>query len=370
MKVHPWMIQYGWRKLKGLFSPSPAGPVHLFFSICDHYEPLWNNANIETGLTRVQRWLNEYPKIAKRFRDFSGNPPKYTFFYPEEEYREEYLCLLEDICRRGYGEVEIHLHHDNDTSAELRTKLMRFKDTLANKHGLLSRHRETGEISYGFIHGNWALDNSSPDGKWCGVNDEISILEETGCYADFSMPSAPHRTQTTKINSVYYAIDDPLKPKSHDSGSDARAGKTDQQGLLMVQGPLMFNWRGRKWGILPRIENGSIGCTDPVSPDRMRLWRGADVHVKDRENYIFIKLHTHGCQERNSNYLLSQGGLEKLFSLLQEHCNDNRKYRLHYVSARESVNIIRALEDNYGIEDFGKMKDYLFKRITDSFTET
>ncbi len=95
-----------------------------------------------------------------------------------------------------------------------------FKDLLAQRPGLLSRYRDTGELAYGFVHGNWALDNSHPEGRACGVNDELTILRETGCFADFTMPSAPSPTQTRKINSIYYAVDDPGKPKSHDWGMD------------------------------------------------------------------------------------------------------------------------------------------------------
>ena len=72
---------------------------------------------------------------------------------------------------------------------------------MAERHGLLSRDRYTGEVGYGFIHGNWALDNSRPDGRMCGVDNELDVLRETGCYADFTLPSAPSPTQTRKINS-------------------------------------------------------------------------------------------------------------------------------------------------------------------------
>ena len=83
--------------------------------------------------------------------------------------------------------------------------MLAFKELLADRHGLLARRRDTGELPYGFIHGNWALDNSRPDGRCCGVNNELAILRETGCYADFTLPSAPSPAQTAKINSIYYA---------------------------------------------------------------------------------------------------------------------------------------------------------------------
>ena len=91
-------------------------------------------------------------------------------------------------------------------------------------------HRLTGEVKYGFIHGNWALDNSLPDGKHCGVNNELDVLRETGCYADFTLPSAPSPAQTRTINRIYYAIDDPLRPKSHDTGVPVGSGPAPERG--------------------------------------------------------------------------------------------------------------------------------------------
>jgi hypothetical protein len=51
---------------------------------------------------------------------------------------------------------------------------------LHQRHGLLRKDPVTGQVLYAFIHGNWALCNSRPDGRWCGVKEEIKILLETG----------------------------------------------------------------------------------------------------------------------------------------------------------------------------------------------
>src|SRR6202043_585670 len=103
------------------------------------------------------------------------------------------------------------------------------------------RHRRTGEVAYGFVHGNWALDNSRPDGRWCGVNNELDILRQTGCYADFTLPSYPSPTQTRKINSIYYATDDPARPKSHDRGINVGSAPRPANSLMLIQGPLALN---------------------------------------------------------------------------------------------------------------------------------
>src|SRR5437764_446696 len=78
----------------------------------------------------------------------------------------------------------------------------------------------TGRPAFGFIHGNWALDNCRVEGvrNFCGVNDELTVLAEEGCYADFTFPALFHLAQPRQSNSIYYAEDDPQRPKSHDRG--------------------------------------------------------------------------------------------------------------------------------------------------------
>ncbi|MEM7294195.1 MAG: hypothetical protein AAF420_12485, partial [Pseudomonadota bacterium] len=114
--------------------------------------------------------------MASRHTDADGQHPKHTFFYPEEEYRVEHLDKIARLCHDGFGELEVHLHHENDTAEGLKEKLVRFCQLLRNEHGALSTWPGSSELAWGFIHGNWTLDNSAPDGSWCGVNNEIQVL--------------------------------------------------------------------------------------------------------------------------------------------------------------------------------------------------
>lgn len=316
---------------------------NILFTICDHYEPYWNKVDTRTAHKRVETWLSCYQPIAASHKDSLGAHPKHSFFYPAEEYQRNLLDMVGEICRNGFGETEIHLHHDNDTSENLRTTLNDFKKTLSEEHGLLSVNKHTKMTRYGFIHGNWALDNSHPDGKLCGVNDEITILQETGCYADFTMPSAPSDTQTKTINSIYYAIDDPERPKSHNTGTRASAGKQNQQGLLCIQGPLCFNFKSRKFGIFPRIENGCLAGDILMTSQRVRLWTKQNIHVQGRPDVVFVKLYCHGTQEDNMDFFFKQGALNRMFTLLEEHCTSNDN-NLYYVSARQMYNVVKGLE--------------------------
>lgn len=339
-----WLLSYLIQQLRRLFnSDHTISPIHIAFCIVDHFEPFWAAADKIKALQRVKTWVTKYPQIAMNHSDSTGKQPRYTFFYPEEEYDYEAVSMLDDVCHTECGEVEIHLHHNDDTSQSLRDKITTFKEILVKEHSLLSTERETGEVKYGFIHGNWALDNSRKDGSLCGVNNELTILKETGCYADFTMPSAPDETQTKKINSIYYATDDPIRPKSHDSGVDVKIGSNNSEDLLIIQGPLGLNWSRRKWGVVPRIENGSVMGNNPINLKRINLWVKHSPRIKGLSNWIFVKIYTHGCQEKNMNYLL-ENGLERLFNCLETNFNDGQKSVLVYVSARELYNLIKSLE--------------------------
>jgi hypothetical protein len=316
---------------------------HIMFCFVDHYEPRWGKADYATEVARVDRWVHEYPKLCAGHRDADGQAPKHSFFFPSEEYRPEHIDKLAALCAAGYGEIEIHLHHDNDTEAGLRANLGEFIERLVNKHDALPLDAATGKALWSFVHGNWALDNSRDDGRWCGVNNELQILRDMGCYADFTLPSAPSDTQTSTVNSIYYATDDPDKPKSHDTGVRVRVGGQREGDLMIIQGPLSLRWKMRGVVPIPAIENGDIRASNPPSPARIDSWVKTGVHVKGRPEWIFIKIHTHGTQQQDMDSLLGPP-VGNMFEHLEKKYNDGDKFQLHYVSAREMYNIARAAE--------------------------
>jgi len=87
--MHIWFLNY----ILNLFKRQKITETkHIMFCFVDHYEPQWRNKdNINIERNRVNRWFNEYPRIASKHQDADGCFPKHTFFYPEEEYRKEHL---------------------------------------------------------------------------------------------------------------------------------------------------------------------------------------------------------------------------------------------------------------------------------------
>ena len=352
--VHLWLPAYArgdWTGRRERRRRS-AGPTHVMFCIADHFEPGLGGAPPEHQRERVSHWMARYPELAEQFADSDGRPPRHTFFYPAEQYEPEHLDRLAGLAAAGLGEVEVHLHHDGDTADGLAQKLGTFAEQLL-AHGHLSRWPETGGPAFGFVHGNWALDNSRPDGRWCGVNNELQVLRRCGCYADLTFPSAPSPTQPRLINSIYYATDDPDRPRSFDSGEPVRSGATPSGDLMLIQGPLGWTWRPGR--LLPRIEAGDLAAGSPPAPRRAAMWVRTGICVGGRPDWVFVKVHTHGCKEANWQALFGPPMLG-LHACLGKRYNDGQAFRLHYVTAREMYNIVKAAER--GLEgDPGQFRD-------------
>lgn len=342
--------------------PQPGVTKHLLFCFVDHFEPQYENPSYETECRRVARWRDEYPKLCEGLRDADGRSPVHSFFYPEEEYRPEHLDALVELCRQGLGEIEIHLHHDRDTEAGLREKLRRFTATLIERHDALPVDPATGQARWAFIHGNWALDNAHPAGHGhaCGVDNELIVLREEGCYADFTFPAAPDPCQPPTINSIYYAKDDPHAPRSHDHGRRVKVGAPAWGDLMLIQGPLGFNLASRKFGLIPRIENADVRSSCPPTPERVDNWVRTGIHVEGRPEWVFVKVHTHGTQERDTDTLLGRP-MREAFEHMQAKYNDGTEWKLHYVSAREMYNIVKAAEQGLG-GDPGSYRDHIVPR--------
>lgn len=324
--------------------PRTEGPIDVLICFADHYEPKAYGADREAGLRRVEAWHREFPRQFARFKDSDGRPPRWSYFFPEEEYEPEYLDLLADLCRQGFGEVEIHLHHFDDTAEGLREKLERFQRILVDRHGLLS-HDQAGRTRYAFIHGNWTLCNGRDDGQYCGVDNELAVLHETGCYVDMTFPSAPDPTQPKVFNSIYWAADIPGRKRSHEVVHPL-GGKPSDDALLMIQGPLLFDWANRKWGLFPRLENACLQESQLPSMRRLDLWLQAGIHVPARPEWRFVKLHMHGAPEDAHHALLGEP-MVRFHEALAERAAKDTNFRYHYVTAREMYNLARAAEAGF-----------------------
>jgi hypothetical protein len=362
-----WVPAYAWQRLT-----RPAGkpsPAHVIICLADHFEPSIVPENIGTHAERpvqerrLERWCREYPRMVQDWPDADGRTFRHTYFYPAEQYDRNLIERLSEHCKQGWGEVEIHLHHGTktpDTAEHTRELLTGFRDALAG-HGCLSQWDGQGAPRYAFVHGNYALANSA-GGNACGVDSEMQVLAETGCFADLTLPSAPNRSQVAKINALYECAL-PLDARApHRRGKDLVCGQPPQTFPLIFQGPLLLTFGQAKGGrVSPRIENSALTSVNPPTMERFRLWREAAIAVQGRSDWIFIKLHCHGMDPRDEDAMIG----EPMRKLLQDLSDASRVggFKLHYVAAREMANMVLAACD--GREgNPGDYRDYRLKLIS------
>lgn len=357
-----WLPGYVWQRLA---RGRPPNRVHVMIALADHFEPAYvpddgyASVPYDEQERRLERWFREYPTLGD-LRDVEGRPFVHTYFYPAEQYDPSHLSRLSEHCHAGWGEVEIHLHHGlraSDSAENTRRLLIEFRDRLAEEHDCLSYGAGSDRPRYAFVHGNFALANSN-QGHGCGVDNEMQILSETGCYADLTLPTAPfHWAQTAKINSIYECGFPLTERAPHRTGRNLEAGRSVEIFPIIVQGPLMLDFavRHRKWF---GIENSALTGSNPASLHRLVNWKRAAITVEGRPDWLFIKLHCHGMDPRHENVVLGAPMRQFLRELIDG--AGERGETLHFVSAREMVNVIQAACD--GREgNPGDYRDYVLK---------
>jgi SAM-dependent methyltransferase len=360
-----WFPAYVWQRVS---RRTPSGRVHLIIALADHFEPAivphdgCARASCDEQERRVERWCLEYPLAFDSWRDSDGRPLVHTYFYPAEQYEKGLLQQLARHCEAGWGEVETHLHHGikgPDTAENTRRQLLEFRDILAFEHGGLSYLDGVGPPRYAFVHGNFALANTE-GGIYCGVDSELQVLAETGCYADFTLPPGSfYRSHVAKINSLYECSVPLSRRGAHRSGRNLENGHPPKVFPLMVEGPLMMSL-ARPGGRLIGVENGDISSKSPPIMHRLKLWKRAAIAVKGRRDWLFIKLQCHGMDPRDRDVMLGAPMVQFLSDLIEG--APQRSETIHFVSAREMVNIILAACD--GREgNPGEYRDYRLKRV-------
>lgn len=354
---------YIWQRLA---RRTPRGKVHVIVALADHFEPAIvpgdGKARAPYGEQerRVERWCSEYPKAIDSWRDADGRPFIHTYFYPAEQYDRGLIARLADHCLAGWGELEVHLHHgipNPDTAENLRRVLIEFRDKLALEHGCLSRVDGDATPRYVFVHGNFALANSA-SGFGCGVDEELQILAETCCIADMTLPTNPFNpAQRAKINSLYECALPLTERAAYRSGKDLEIGCVPRKFPLIIQGPLALSF-SKSGTRRPRIENGSLTGANVPTIGRLKLWKDALVSVKGRPDWLFVKLHCHSMDPTQEDAVLGESFRRFLQELIEG--AGQRGEILHFVSAREMVNVILAACD--GKEgNPGDYRDYRFK---------
>ena len=333
---YPWL----WAYLLDQVHPQDAqaaatGPTHILFTFVDHFEP--------HDQPTMDRWVADYPALAVRHHDADGKHPQHSWFWffsqSGERQSLRFLQQLGRLSYEGFGEVELHLHHHADTEASFLAHITRMIQ-LSKWTGAMVSAEPHPRTVFGFIHGMWALDNSRDPktGGDCGINDELIQLRRLGCYADFTHPSWG-RMHPRIVNRLYYATDDPRKPKSYDTGTLMRVGSPATGDLLIFEGPSVVRFRGLR----PAYDHGDVTMEERPTAQRIDDWIHAGIHVQGRPEWVFVKVFTHGAIAQDREAVLGQWA-EQMYDDLERRYNDGQRYVLHYVTAREAYNIAKAAE--------------------------
>lgn len=367
----PWLLRYPFSRASSFLERTAFERKHIIFTIANHFEPGWSYApiSLDEQRRRLDDYIEEARKTGEAVIDADGTKFRHTNFYPAEQYDRRILDAMSAMQAEGLGDVEIHLHHGlekPDTAENLRKTLIEFRDVLAEEHNCLSRFDGAGSPVYAFVHGNLALGNSA-GGKLCGVDEELQILAETGCYADFTLPSAPDETQVPVINQIY-EIGLPLNEKmAHRRGK--RVCVLPKNGIepqlpLIFTGPLIFNWTRRVKGLpVPRIDDGVLAANQPLDLARFRRWMNANITVKGRSDWVFIKLYCHGFFDYDQSACIGEDA-RRFFSDVIENGEKTGGYKVHFATSREVFNMATAAMDG-AAGDPNDYRNYRLQAIMD-----
>ena len=287
-------------------------------------------------------------RATRRWRASSATPTAgrraTRFFFPGEQYRPAFLDALAELARarlrRGRGPPAPRRRHRATT---LRARHRALPASFA-EHGHLSRDPD-GRLRYAFIHGNWCLANARADGRWCGVDDELPLLFETGCYADFTFPSAPDECQPNIVNQIYWPDGRSRARAAPTSRASARASaRCRRDRILMIEGPLALARRPGKLAGAHRERARSPRDDPGVARRACAAGSTQDIHVEGRPEWVFVKVHTHGAPERRPRRCSARAAARCTRALTARY-NDGRAWILHYVTAREMFNIAIAAMD-------------------------
>ncbi len=349
-------------------------PKHALFAFVDHFEP-WANQPGE-----IELWVEPYMQMAEHHADADGRNPIHSYFLwfrrtYDGYHPDEALIRLNEVTYRGFGEIEYHLHHGlpdermrraPEAAAEVVAMTALVRDVFSSRGALITAE-VVPKFRFGFIHGKWALDNSrggNPDGngfhrQYCGVNEELVLLKELGAYADFTFP-AWGMMEPTIFDSIFYAKDDPepASYKNPDNITLVEAGFPPSGDLMIIEGPKA------------PYTNTVIDGQYPATLTRMHMWVGQNVHVIGQDNWVFVKVFTHGLMGNifpPSDTWNAYFGpiMDQFYTDIEAAYNDGSNWKLHYVSAREMYNIAKAAEAGM-TGDPNLYRDFTIKRPANS----
>lgn len=353
-QIDRWIVPYSIDLISGDHPKySRDETTDLIFLIADHHEHSFDN---EKAKESVARWIDDYKKSIEGITDSNGRNFQYTWFYPYDNRRTPgALHKLSKFAEKGYGEVELHWHKKNISDDEFKKGLNDAVEWFGSYGALVPlTSKKRWKTAFGYVAGNWDLDNGLL--RRSGSSNEIDHLINSGAYADFTFPNSSD-AQPPFYSSIYYAQDDSM-PRSHFEGTPARVGGNGE-GLMIFMGPTGLDFKEIT------TEFGTIEAWWYKNfESRIDNWFDHAPVVEGRPEWRFVKTYTHGVQSRS---LFESGDFRVLLEELVKF-SDKEKIRLHFVTAREAYNIVKAAEDGKGGNPF-EYRNYEIPEYVGSFLQ-
>lgn len=338
----------------------PDDQKHLVFVMVDHYEhgvkPESPNGNRD--------WCEKFRAISDEYRDDFGNGFRYTWFYPYDHHVGEIVADLSQMAYEGYGEVEFHWHigtrDEHDMTTENYSEKVAEAVRWFQQYGAMITEEEQPRTAFAYIAGVWDLDASRKPLSH-GLTNQLEVLHENGCYADFTFSTIATAAQPRKINSLYYVKDDPKQSKSYNTGADVEVGKSVDDQLMIFQGPLSINWKAE-------LEYGAIETDPRFHKKRIPRWLESNIHVKGRPEWVFVKVYSHGAQSQRT---VLEKDMKDMLRELKAYTS-SRGIKLHFMTAREAFNVAKAAEAGKtgNPEDYRDYHIPKYQNMVRSFRET
>ena len=115
---------------------------------------------------------------------------------------------------------------------------------------------------------------------------------------------------------------------------------------MLLNGPLLLDWGNRKWGLLPRLENGCLQHSQPPDAHRIDNWLRPACRYQAGPIGSLSSCTPHGAPEESHDTLLGEP-MVRLHEELARRAREDAHFHYHYVTAREMYNLVKAAEAGY-----------------------
>lgn len=291
--------------------------------------------------------LETFASLASEHIDSDSRKFQLTFACSGRNSDSTTLHMLTEFCRRELGEVEYLIPWDFSSEASMREKLEQGLRRF-NSYGWMST--VGSEVRFAVVR-----ERNSGDRRETDLWRQVSVLSDLGCYADMSFPGVRSSWPQSRVNTMFMVTSADYEPRNE--SDELMAGRLGKGGLLVIKGPSLIDWTDWRFTLKPYVEDGHLSPEAPPDPGRVDSWIRANVHVIGQPNWIFVKLTIGGLNDAASAQSLRHS-LDRSLMYLEEICNDNEMYRLHYVTAREVYNVAMAAQAFKG-GNAGLFRDYL-----------